>query len=273
MKFTKLGIELTENFIIRWYSIFIVLGIVFALGLVLREVRKQHMNRDFFINLAFYVILFGILGARLYYVLFNLEYYLADPVEIIKIWHGGLAIHGGIFVGIIVVVLYCQRYNARLLKTLDIIVVGVILAQAIGRWGNFFNQEAYGFVTTREALLNLHIPEFIVNGMYIDGAYYQPTFLYESLWNLVGFIGMLIIRRLKNTKVGVITSIYLIWYGIGRFIIEWGRQDSLIFADLKVAQVVSIGMIIAGIVILVKQSKKSEQEELYNQLGEDKIIY
>ena len=261
------------NFDIQWYSILVVIGIILALVLILKEASRQQMNRDFFVNMAFYVILFGVLGARLYYVLFNLDYYMMDPVEILKIWNGGLAIHGGIFVGILVVILYCQKYDARVLKTLDIIVVGVILAQAIGRWGNFFNQEAYGMATTRDVLLGLNIPEFIVNGMNIDGIYYQPTFLYESVWNIIGFIGMLIVRRLKNTKVGTITSIYLIWYGIGRFFIEASRQDSLMLGSFRVARLVSIGMIVTGIYIFVKQKVKPKEGNLYNELGMDNIIF
>jgi len=261
------------NINIYWYSIMIVIGIILALALMIKEVKRQEMNVGFFVNLAFYVILFGIIGARLYYVLFNLDYYMSDPVRIIKIWEGGLAIHGGIFVGILVVILYCQKYDARLMKVLDICVVSVILAQIIGRWGNFFNQEVFGNPTTRTALEALKIPAFIIDGMKIDHVYYQPCFLYESIWNFFGLIFMLIVRRMKKTKIGFLTGFYLVWYSIGRFFIERLRQDSLMIGDFKVAILVSIGMFIAGVIILIKCKKSPREEFLYNETGRDNVFF
>ena len=122
---------------IYWYSIFIFLGVFFASMVILRETKRQHINQDFMINLIFYGVIFGLIGARLYYVLFNLDYYLKYPLEIFEVWNGGLAIHGGIIVGLLTVILYTKKYHAKTLKVLDILVVGLILGQAIGRWGNF----------------------------------------------------------------------------------------------------------------------------------------
>ena len=149
--------------------------------IIYRESKRKNINIDFLINLIFNTIIFGIIGARLYYVLFNFEYYLANPVEILEIWNGGLAIHGGILTGLITILIYCNKEKIPPLKMLDIIVVGVIIGQSIGRWGNFFNREAYGAITTLENLQSQHIPKFIVDGMYIMGEYRQPTFLYESI--------------------------------------------------------------------------------------------
>ena len=186
---------------IYWYSVMIALGFLAAMIVCLTEVKRKKLDIEKYSNMVFYAVLFGILGARIYYVLFNLDYYLKMPSEILKVWHGGLAIHGGIIAGILVVYFYTKKYKMKFLKTLDISVVGIIIAQAIGRWGNFFNQEAFGKLTTKAALIKQRIPNFIIEGMYIDGAYYQPTFLYESVWNLIGFIIMLFLRRTKKLKV------------------------------------------------------------------------
>ena len=183
---------------IYWYSVMIALGFLAAMVVCLTEVKRKKLDIEKYSNMVFYAVLFGILGARIYYVLFNLDYYLKMPSEILKVWHGGLAIHGGIIAGILVAYFYTKKYKMNFLKTLDISVVGIIIAQAIGRWGNFFNQEAFGKLTTKAALIKQRIPNFIIEGMYIDGAYYQPTFLYESVWNLIGFIIMLFLRRTKK---------------------------------------------------------------------------
>lgn len=248
---------------IYWYSIFIFIGMLVACFLIYKEAKKRGVDEEFLVNLTFNTIIIGIIGARLYYVLFNLSYYLDNPVEIFQIWNGGLAIHGGIIAGLLFVVYYCKKHEVNLWKMLDIIVVGLIIAQAIGRWGNFFNSEAYGPITTAANLKSLGIPQFIINGMYILGDYRQPTFFYESVWCFFGFLAMLIIRKYKYLKVGQLTSFYLIWYGIIRFIIEAMRTDSLMLGPIKMAQLVSIIFIISGIIIFIK-SAKGKQKELYN---------
>lgn len=246
---------------IYWYSVMIALGFVAAMVVCLTEVKRKKLDIEKYSNMVFYAVLFGILGARIYYVLFNLDYYLKMPSEILKVWHGGLAIHGGIIAGILVAYFYTKKYKMNFLKTLDISVVGIIIAQAIGRWGNFFNQEAFGKLTTKAALIKQRIPNFIIDGMYIDGAYYQPTFLYESVWNLIGFIIMLFLRRTKKLKVGYLTGFYLIWYSIGRCFIEYFRSDSLMLENIKVAQLISLSLIVIGIIVIIKSTKKNE---LYN---------
>lgn len=248
---------------IYWYSIFIFIGMLVACFLIYKEAKKRGIEEDFLVNLTFNTIIIGIIGARLYYVLFNFSYYLDNPVEIFQIWNGGLAIHGGIIAGLLFIIYYCKKHEVSLWKILDIIVVGLIIAQAIGRWGNFFNSEAYGPITTAAHLKSLGIPQFIIDGMYILGEYRQPTFFYESVWCLFGFLAMLIIRQYKYLKIGQLTSFYLIWYGIIRCIIEAMRTDSLMLGPLKMAQLVSLVFIVSGIIIFVK-STKTNQKELYN---------
>ena len=248
---------------IYWYSIFIFIGMLVACFMIYKEAKKRGIDEDFLVNLTFNTIIIGIIGARLYYVLFNFSYYLDNPVEIFQIWNGGLAIHGGIIAGLLFIIYYCKKHEVNLWKMLDIIVVGLIIAQAIGRWGNFFNSEAYGPITTAAHLKSLGIPQFIIDGMYILGEYRQPTFFYESVWCLFGFLAMLIIRQYKYLKIGQLTSFYLIWYGIIRFIIEAMRTDSLMLGPLKMAQLVSLVFIVSGIIIFIK-STKTNQKELYN---------
>ena len=247
---------------IKWYSFLILVGIIVGGYLALRESKKKGLDRDSFIDILFYAILIGITGARIYYVLFNLDYYLANPLEIIQVWNGGLAIHGGVIAGTLFIYLYTKKKKINFWLLLDILVVGLILAQAIGRWGNFFNGEAYGRDVTLEFLKNLHLPQFIIKGMYIDGIYREPTFLYESIFNLLGFIVMLVVRRLKQTRTGMITSIYLAWYGISRCIIESFRSDSLMLGPIKVAQLVSITGLIIGIILFIYSYKK---HKLYSE--------
>lgn len=251
---------------IYWYSVFIFLGVFFASMVILRETKRQHINQDFMINLIFYGVIFGLIGARLYYVLFNLDYYLINPQDIIKVWEGGLAIHGGIIFGLLFLLFYAHKYKVNIVRLLDIVVVGLIIGQAIGRWGNFFNSEAYGPITTLSFLKSIHLPQFIIDGMNIDGFYRQPTFFYESLWCFIGFILLVILRRTKYWKLGMCTSFYLIWYGVERFFVESLRTDSLMFMNFKVAQIVSLLMVIIGIIWFILIKRKSVFNNQYNDI-------
>ena len=240
---------------IYFYSICILLGVILAYIVITRQAKKENIKEDLVLNTIFYGLLVGIIGARLYYVIFNFDYYKDNPCDIFKLWNGGLAIHGGIILGAIFVYFYSKKYKISFIKLTDIIMPGVILAQAIGRWGNFFNQEAYGIAVGKELLEKLLVPKFIINGMYIGGSYYLPTFYFESIWCIIGFILILIIRK-KHNRLGLITSFYMIWYSMGRLIIESFRTDSLMFFKLKQAQIISIVGIILGIVLLIKTRKK-----------------
>lgn len=246
---------------IYWYSIMILLAVIAGMIVVSIASRKSNM-KDYFDNLIFYLIIFGVIGARLYYVAFEFDSYKHNLIDILKVWEGGLAIYGGIIAGIIVTIFFAKKYKQNFIKTTDILVLGLILAQAIGRWGNFFNHEAHGGAVARSVLENLHIPKFIIEGMYIEGIYYHPTFLYESLWCILGFIILLIVRKMTKKKEGVSTGLYFVWYGVGRFFIEGLRTDSLYVGSLRISQIVSIIMVIVGIVILsISIGKKKEISE------------
>lgn len=250
------------GFNVYYYSLCILLGVIVAYILITREGKKQGLQKEFISDLIFYTLIIGILGARVYYCVFNLDYYLANPSEILKIYNGGLAIHGGVIAGLIFVYFYTKKKNVSFIKILDIVAPAVIIAQSFGRWGNFFNQEAHGGITTYQKLKNMHIPEFIINGMHIEGKYYYPTFFFESIWCLIGFIILMIARKNKNLRKGFQIGFYFIWYGIGRFFIEALRTDSLMFFGLKIAQIVSLIGIIIGIIIIVTNRNKKYYNEM-----------
>ena len=163
---------------------------------------------------------------------------------------------------LLLAIIYLARKRKRsIIKTTDIIVPGLILAQAIGRWGNFFNQEAHGTEVTLEFLKSIHLPKFIIDGMYINGTYYHPTFLYESIWCIIGFIILITIRHITKRKKGITTYTYFIWYGIGRLLIEGLRTDSLYLGNFRISQIVSIILILIGIVGIIINLVKGNKNE------------
>jgi len=249
---------------IYWYSVLVLAGFLVGSMIAIKEAKKHKITEEFILNYVFYVIPISIIGARLYFVLFNYSQYKNNLIDILKIWEGGLAIHGGLIAALIFTLIYTKKYDVRFLRLLDILCVPLLIGQAIGRWGNFMNGEAYGPMTTLAKLQKNMIPNFVIEGMNIGGVYYAPTFFYESIWCLVGFIILIILRRYKKLRVGVITSLYLIWYGIGRFYIEGLRQDSLMLGNMKVARIISILFIIAGMIILITKIKNNRIVNLYN---------
>lgn len=254
------------GFQIYYYAIIMALSLLIGFFIARREWQRQKLDVNVFDNLIFYLVIFGFVGARAWYVLFSgeLDYYCSNPLNIINLRGGGLAIHGGIIGGLLTIIYFARKYKIPLLVITDIGVVSLILGQALGRWGNFFNQEAHGPATSLAFLQSLHLPAFIINGMQIDGTYYQPTFLYESGWNLIGF-GFLVMIRPKVRQIpGILTGCYLIWYGFIRSIIESLRTDALYFGPIKVAQLTSIIMLVAGVVLigLVIYKKRKQQGEL-----------
>jgi len=251
---------------IYWYSALIFLGLLIGGTLALKEAKKMKIGEENIMNLILWLIVFGIIGARLYYVIFNFDYYSNNLLDIFRIWEGGLAIHGVVIAGVIVTLLYTRKHKMHTLKTMDILVVGLIIGQAIGRWGNFFNGEAHGGIVELETLQGFLIPEFIIEGMKFGAHYYHPTFLYESLWCLIGLLVLLIVRRLKYSKKGQILALYLVWYGLGRFFIETLRTDSLMIGNLRVAQLISIIMIVCGIFLFIKQKLGPKLSNRYNDL-------
>jgi len=244
---------------IYWYSVMILIGVLIGMYIIMKEAKKNKL-KTYFDNLVFYLLLFGIIGARLYYVIFEFDNYKYDLLGVFKIWEGGLAIYGGIIAGILVIIYYAKRHNQSIIKTTDIIAPGLIIGQAIGRWGNFFNQEAHGTEVSLSFLQKLHLPNFIINGMYINNTYYHPTFLYESLWCVLGFAILLLIRKLTNKKEGVVTCSYFIWYGIGRLFIEGLRTDSLYIGNIRVSQLVSIILVLIGVIGIIINLIKTRKE-------------
>ncbi|UOE93760.1 prolipoprotein diacylglyceryl transferase [Alkalihalobacillus sp. LMS39] len=242
---------------VYWYGLLIGLGVLLGYIVATRETVKRGLPKDTFADLLLYALPIAILSARLYYVIFRWEQFADNPIRMFYIWEGGLAIHGGLIGGVATVIVFCRKRNISAWKILDITAPSLLIGQAIGRWGNFMNQEVYGGPVTREFLEGLMLPEFIVNQMYINGQYYHPTFLYESLWNLLGLAILLYLRRV-NLKQGEIFFSYLIWYSVGRFIIEEMRLDNLLVFGLKTAQIVSVLLVIGAIVLWIYRRKQGD---------------
>lgn len=245
---------------IQWYAIIIVSAIVLVTWMASREAVKVGLREDDVTDLMLYALPISIVGARLYYVIFELDYYIENPDQILAIRNGGLAIYGGLIAGGLVIYFFTRHRFISTWKFLDVAAPSVILAQAIGRWGNFMNQEAFGAIVSREHLENLHLPKFIINNMNIDGAYRQPTFLYESVWNVIGFIILIVLRRRPNfLKEGELALLYVIWYAFGRFFIEGMRTDSLMIGNIiRVSQILSGLLFIGAIGLLVFRRKKMD---------------
>lgn len=181
---------------IYWYGVIIGTGVLLGLWLATREAVKRGLSKETFVDLVLLAVPIAIVCARTYYVIFEWDYYSKHLSEIPKIWEGGLAIHGGLIGAIVTGIVFAKRRGLSFWKLADIAAPSIILGQAIGRWGNFMNQEAHGGPVTREFLESLRLPEFIINQMYINGQYYHPTFLYESIWNFIGFLLLLMLRRI-----------------------------------------------------------------------------
>ncbi len=221
--------------------------------------EKFEIEYDFVLEILIGSIIFGIIGARLYYVIFNFSNYFYNPQKIFAIRDGGLAIYGAIIAIAIFLIIYCKIRKKNFLDLADYLIPYLALGQSIGRWGNFFNQEAHGTEVTLDFLQRLHLPNFIIEGMHINGTYYHPTFLYESLWCLLGFIILLLIRKFTKRKEGIVTYSYFIWYGIGRLFIEGLRTDSLYIGKIRVSQLVSIILILIGLIgIIINLIKRKE---------------
>lgn len=242
---------------VKWYGIIIASAILIGYWIAQKSAQSVGFREDDLVNILFVCVFVAIITARLYFVLFKLDYYVQNPIEIPMIWHGGIAIHGGLIGAFAVGIYYCYRKNWHPFQLGDIVAPSIILAQGIGRWGNFMNHEAHGGPVSRSFLESLHLPEFIIENMQVNGIYYQPTFLYESIWNVIGFIILVTLRR--RLRIGETFFAYLIWYSIGRFYIEGLRTDSLMLTEtIRIAQAVSILCIIIGVVFIVWRRFKKD---------------
>ncbi|WP_262177330.1 prolipoprotein diacylglyceryl transferase [Saccharococcus sp. Marseille-Q5394] len=235
---------------IRWYGILITTGIILAFIVVQKEMVKRGMHPDFLTDLLIWAVPLSIISARIYYVIFTWDSYKDNPIDAIKIWEGGIAIHGALIGAFLTTYVYTKLRGVSFWKVVDIAAPGLLIGQIIGRWGNFINQEAHGGPVSETFLKNTWIPDWIMNQMTINGVTYHPTFLYESLWNVVGLIIILLLRRVR-LKRGEMFFFYLTWYSIGRFYIEGMRTDSLYGGDLRAAQIVSIIAIVFSVTLFI----------------------
>lgn len=222
---------------IRWYAIFISTGML--IGIIIAKYNCKYRNIDFdsVLDVVLISLPMGIIGARLYYVVFQFNDYKDNLISILNIRQGGLAIHGGILFAVLAAYFVTRHKKLSFLKMADATAPSIVIAQSLGRWGNFFNGEAHGGPVSYGFIQ--HFPSFIQNGMLIDGVYYQPTFLYESTWNFAVFIILMItLRRSRNN--GFVFFTYLGLYSAGRFLIEGLRTDSLMIGPFRIAQLVSL---------------------------------
>lgn len=255
ISFPKLGITFNVNQAafhigskpIYWYALIILSGFVLALIHTEKSAKKRGINPENVFDIALYGLVIGIICARIYYVIFDFSSFKDNLADIFKIWEGGLAIYGGIIGGALTAFVYCKIKKLNVLKMFDIFAPGLLIGQAIGRYGNFFNAEVYGRETN--SLL----------GMSINGAPpVHPLFFYESCWNLLGLVIILLLRDKKKAD-GQVFFMYTLWYGIGRLFLEGMRQTQYIlyaFANIGISQIVSAVLIAVSVVILVLLGRK-----------------
>lgn len=239
---------------IAWYAVFILTGIVFAVILAVQEAKYLGIDINHLYDGILFAVPLSIVGSRIYFVLTYKDGSFSSIGEVFNISGGGLSIHGAVITAIIFVLIYTKIRKMNVFALLDILAPGFLIGQIIGRWGNFFNQEAHGGPISEGTLKNLRyvIPNFIIENMNISGTYYHPTFLYEGLWNLAGLIGLLIVRRKRLLKLGDMIGIYLMWYGFGRgLLIEPFRTDPLYIGSWRVNIVLSLTLFFLGGLIYI----------------------
>ena len=245
------------GFRIYFYGVLIALGFLLAILYCSHAAPRFGLKSDDFYDFMLWLIPLSIVGARLYYVLFRLDYYLANPGEIFALRDGGLAIYGGVIAGVLTAFFVCRHKKIPVRTLLDVAVLGLLIGQILGRWGNFMNREAFGGETEIFCRMGLTDP----SGRTI---YVHPTFLYESLWNLIGFVFLHVWTRRGGRKYdGQCALLYFFWYGLGRAWIEGLRTDSLYIGNtgIRVSQALSIVLVIVTLVILIVQSRRAHPPE------------
>ena len=257
---------------ITWYATFILTGIVIAGTLAYFEFKKVGWNTDILFDGLLYAVPLAIIGARLYYVIFDPTPNYNNFIDVINITEGGLAIHGAVIVTLVFIIFFTKKKKIDVWVLADILAVGFLVGQIIGRWGNFMNGEAHGPAIQSQFILTL-LPNFIESNMTnpVNGITYHPTFFYEGLWNFLGLVGLLITRRMKLFKVGDMIALYLIWYGLGRgLIIEPLRQDPLYIFGLKANIVLSLVLFVGGgIALLILKRVFIKDQKYYIEMFSD----
>ncbi len=246
------------NLHIYWYGIILATGFLLGVLYCLRRSKEFGITEDEILNGLFIVAPVAIICARIYYCVFNWSEYAADPISCLKIWEGGIAIYGSLIGAILMTVIYTRWKKIPLKPVLDLVSLGFVIGQFIGRWGNFINREAYGAVT--DCFLRMGLEDAAGNV-----TYYHPTFLYESLWNFVGFVFLhFYVKRRKYD--GQIFTMYVAWYGLGRAIIEGLRTDSLYLfgTGIRVSQLLAaVSCVAATVLLVVRLSRKPDPAGLY----------
>lgn len=242
---------------IPWYGVLIAAGVLIAVLLCNHDEKRHHLSQDTIIDLAFWAIPLGIIGARVYYALFNWQVFADDPLSVLRIWEGGIAIYGAVIGGLIGVLIFAKRRRINPFTLTDIIVPGLALAQGIGRWGNYFNMEAYGREIANPTWQFFPIGVQIPSG----GGYtwHMATFFYESCWDVAAFTLLWFVIRKRAAMPGTTTLWYLLLYGTGRFFIEGLRTDSLMLGSFRVSQLLSLLLVItAGTLLLIRALKSTK---------------
>ncbi|GAE92752.1 prolipoprotein diacylglyceryl transferase [Gracilibacillus boraciitolerans JCM 21714] len=253
---------------IYWYGVIIASGAFLALWIATMEADRLGVKKDYIVDLVVFAIPIAILSARIYYVIFEWDRYVGEPWwKVFAVWEGGIAIHGGALIGsVITAIVFTRVKKLSFWQIADIVAPSLILGQAIGRWGgNFMNQEAHGGPISEATYQSFYqyLPDFIMNQMCIEGTMYHPTFLYESVWNIAGFILLLILRKYPLRR-GDMFLTYVIWYSFGRYFIEGMRTDSLyIVGELRTAQFISIILIIGAVIMMIYRRKKGLADHTY----------
>lgn len=271
ISFPKLGLRLNVSPVflkigsleIKWYAVCILLGFILALVYCLVQAKKQRINSEVFVDIGIIAMVFGLIGARLYYVLFRLDEYMKNPISILYVWEGGLAIYGGVILAVLVSYLYCRKKKLSFGLLADIAAPAILIGQACGRWGNFFNQEAFGVntelpwgMTGNIVVENMRREASEVKelfGITLDTSMpVHPTFLYESLWCALGVLVLWLIYKKFKRFDGEVILWYAVWYGLGRMFIEGLRTDSLIlFANIRVSQLVALITMVTALVLII----------------------
>ncbi|MCT1578007.1 prolipoprotein diacylglyceryl transferase [Oceanobacillus kimchii] len=250
---------------IYWYGIIIAFGAILAIYLASKEADRLGLTKDLMLDFVMFAVPIAIIFARIYYVFFEFDQYVNGPWwKVFAIWEGGIAIHGAVIGGVLTAIVFARVRKVSFWQIADIVAPSLILGQAIGRWGNFVNQEAHGGPISQATYESFHqyLPDFIMNQMTINGVMYHPTFLYESVWNILIFVGLLLLRKYNPVR-GEVFLTYAITYSIGRFFIEGLRTDSLYMFDIiRTAQFISILTIIVSIVFIIYRRKTVSERYL-----------